>query len=74
MYGYKSQRTCVLLGTGEQEWEIQNAQLGVVSVRRQKAICMGKSQTDVCPFSYWRVREGNSECTGKFHCPETKKK
>ena len=26
-------------------------------------------------FSYWRAREVNSECTGKFHqSPETKKK
>ena len=25
---------------------------------------MGKSQKDMCPFSYWRAREGNSECTG----------
>ena len=29
----------------------------------------------MCPFSYWRVREGNSKCTGKFHqSPDTKKK
>ena len=25
---------------------------------------MGKRQKDICPFSYWRGREGNSECTG----------
>ena len=78
MYGYKSQRTCVLLGIGVQEREIQNAQLGfvnVIKVRRQKDIRMGKSQMDMCPFSYWKAREGNSECTGKFHqSPETKKK
>ena len=29
----------------------------------------------MCPFSFWRAREGNSECAGKFHeSPETKKK
>ena len=83
MYGYKGQRTCVLLGIGEQEREIQNAQPSVVSVIkvwRQKDICMGKSRKDMCPFSYWSVvnvikvrrqkereSEGNSECAGKFH-------
>ena len=25
---------------------------------------MGKRQKDMCPFSYWRARERNSECTG----------
>ena len=25
---------------------------------------MGKRQKDMCPFNYWRAREGNSECTG----------
>ena len=25
---------------------------------------MGKSQKDMCPFSYWRARERNSESTG----------
>ena len=25
---------------------------------------MGKSQKDMCSFSYWRAREGNSESTG----------
>ena len=25
---------------------------------------MGKRQKDMCPFSYWRAREGNPECTG----------
>ena len=74
----KGQRTCVLLGIGEQEREIQNAQPGVVNVIkvwRQKDICMGKKQNDMCPFSYWRAREGNSECTGKIkQSPETKKK
>ena len=24
---------------------------------------MGKRQKDMCPFNYWRAREGNSECT-----------
>ena len=69
---------CVLLGIGEQEKEIQNAQPGVVNVIkvwRQKDICTGKRQTDMCPFSYWSTREGNSECTGKFHQSlETKKR
>ena len=38
-------------------------------------MCMGKSQKDMCPFSYWRAREVNSECKGKFHQSlETKKK
>ena len=32
-------------------------------------------QKDMCPFSYWRAREGNSECIGKFHQSlETKEK
>ena len=36
---------------------------------------MGKNQKDMCPFSYWRAREVNSEYRGKFHqSPETKKK
>ena len=54
----KNKRTCVLLGIREQEREIQNAQPGVVDVikvQRQKDICMGKSQKDMCPFSYWSV-------------------
>ena len=25
---------------------------------------MRKRQKDMCPFNYWRAREGNSECTG----------
>ena len=25
---------------------------------------MGKSQKDMCTFSYWREREGNSKYTG----------
>ena len=33
-------------------------------VRRQKDMCMGKSQKEMCPFSYWSAREGNSESTG----------
>ena len=68
---------CVLLGIGEQERKIQTGQPGVVNVikvRRQKDICMGKSQMDICPFSYESAREENSEYTGKFHqSPETKK-
>ena len=52
-------------------WSVVN----VIKVWRQKDICMGKSQTDMCRFIYWRAREGNSECTGKFHqSPETRKK
>ena len=54
----KGKRTCVLLGIGAQEREIQNAQPGVVNVikvRRQKDICMGKSRKDLCPFRYWSV-------------------
>ena len=42
----KRPNTCVLLGIGEQEREIQNAQPGVVDVikvRKQKDICMGKN-------------------------------
>ena len=49
--------------------------VNVIKVQRQKDIIMGKSQKGMCPFSSWRAREGNSECTGKFHqSPETKKK
>ena len=25
---------------------------------------MGKRQKNICPFSYWRARYGNSECAG----------
>ena len=25
---------------------------------------MGKMEKDMCPFSYWRAKEVNSECTG----------
>ena len=68
----------VLLGIGDQGRKIQNAKPGVaivINVQRQKDICMGKSEMDICPFSYWRARQGNSECTGKFHqSPETQKK
>ena len=46
----------------------------VIKVQRQKDICIGESQMDMCHFSYWRAREGNSESTGKFHqSSETKK-
>ena len=32
-------------------------------------------EKDMCPFRYWRAREGNSECTSKFdQSSETKKK
>ena len=49
--------------------------VNVIKVRRQKDICMGKRQKDVCAFRYWRAREGNSDCRGKFHqSVETKKK
>ena len=68
MYGKKA-KGHVLLGIGEQESEIQNAPpsvINVIKVRRQKDICMGISQTNMCSFSYWRAREGNSECTVKF--------
>ena len=27
----------------------------------------GKGQKDMCSFRYWSAREGNSDCTGKFH-------
>ena len=43
--------------------------------RNQNDICRGKRQKDMCPFRYWRAREGNSDYTGKFHqSPETEKK
>ena len=49
--------------------------VNLIKVQRQKDICMGKRQKDMCPFSYLRAREGNSECTGKFHqSPETENK
>ena len=52
-------------------WSVVN----VIKVPRQKDICMGKSQKDMYPFSCWSAREGNLECTGKFHQSlETKKK
>ena len=34
---------------------------------------MGKRPKDMCPFRYWRAREGNSECIARCHqSPETK--
>ena len=66
--------TCVLLGIGEQEREIQNAKPGVVNVikvRRQNDVCMGKSRKDMSPFSYWSVvsvikaRRQKDICMGK---------
>ena len=48
--------------------------VSVIKIWRQKDICMGERPKDMCPFRYWRTKEGNSECTGKFHqSPETKK-
>ena len=42
--------------------------VNVIKVQRQR-------QKDMCLFRYWRAREGNSDCTVKFHqCPETKKR
>ena len=38
---------------------------------------MGKSHKDMCPFSYWRTREANSESTGVVNfidVPRQKKK
>ena len=70
MYGYKGQRTCVLLGIGEQERETQKVQPGVVNVikvRRQKDICMGKSRKDMCPFSYWSVCQCHQSSETKGH-------
>ena len=32
---------------------------------------MGKRQKDMCPFSYWRARKGNSECTGVVKCHQS---
>ena len=46
MYGKKGKRTRVLLAIGEQEREIQNAQVNFIKVQRQK---------DMCPFSYGSV-------------------
>ena len=61
----KAKQKCVLLGIGV---------LSMSSKSRVKRTCMSKIQMDLCPFSYWRAREGSSECTGKFHqSPETKK-
>ena len=34
---------------------------------------MGKSQKDMCPFSYWRARERNSECTGVVNVIKVRK-
>ena len=60
----KAERTCVLLAIRV---------LSVSSKSRDKRTYVWAKA--MCPFSYWRAREGNSECTGKFHqSPETKKK
>ena len=44
--------------------ESKREKFDFIKVWRQKDICMGKSQMDMCPFSYWRAREANSESTG----------
>ena len=42
-----------------------------IKVQRQKDVCMGKSQKDMCPFSYWsvvsviKVPRQNDICMGK---------
>ena len=62
----KAERTCVLLAIECCQCHQSPETTGHM---------YGQSQTDMCSFSYWRGREGNSECTGKFHpSPETKKK
>ena len=61
----KAGRMCVLLAIGS---------VNIIKVQTEKNIRMGKNQKDMCPFSYWRIREVNSEYRGKFHqSPETKK-
>ena len=65
MYMEKAKETCVLLAIGEQERQIQN--------RCKQDICMGKSQKDMCPFSYWRARETNSQCIGVVNFIEVRR-
>ena len=35
---------------------------------------MGKSQKDMCPFRYWRAREGYSECTDVVNVIKVRRK
>ena len=59
------------LAIGEQEREIQNAQVLSMpskSNARRTYVWVKAKRTCVL-FSYWRAREGNSEC---HHSPETK--
>ena len=68
------------MGKRQKDWSAREGNsectgvVNVMKVWRQKDICMGKSQKDMCPFSYWRAREGNSEYTGKFNQSPEKKK
>ena len=38
-----------------------------MKVLSKKDICITKSQKGMCPVSYWRARDRNSECTGVVH-------
>ena len=60
----KAERTCVLL-------DIAVLPMSSRSGDKRTYVWAKAKMTHV----YWRGREGNSECTGKFHqCQETKKK
>ena len=62
----KAKRTCVLLA------------IGVLSMSSKsggkRTYVWGKGKKDMCPFRYWRAREGNSECTGKISSKSGDKK
>ena len=62
-----SKRTCVLLAIGVLSMSSKSR------VKRTHVWAKGKRTCVI--FSYWRARDGNSECTGKFdQSLETKKK
>ena len=63
----KSERTCVLLAIGV---------LSMSSKAGDKRIYVwAKAKWTCVLLAIWRAREGNSECTGKFHQSlETKKR
>ena len=61
----KAKRTCVFLAIGVLSMSSKSGD--------KRTYVWGKGKR-TCRFMYWRAREGNSECTGKFHqSPETKK-
>ena len=49
----KAERTCVLLAIGVLSMSSKS--------RVKRTYVWAKAKMDLCPFSYWRTREGSSE-------------